>query len=168
MLFRSSFFNASLSLRGEQFLWSKDLSGYDNIFTIPFSIPWYGDHVSLFTITATLTSLLISVYNSQMTPQQDNPVFKYMIYIFPLMLLFIFNSLPSALTWYYTVSNVITLLLQYVIQHYIINHDKILADIELKRKAPKKKSKWQERYDQMLESQKKIQELKSKTEGKKK
>jgi YidC/Oxa1 family membrane protein insertase len=84
------------------------------------------------------------------------------------MLLFIFNKLPAALTWYYTVSNIITLLLQYVIQHYIINHDKILANIELKRKAPKKKSKWQERYDQMLESQKKIQDLKSKTEGKKK
>jgi YidC/Oxa1 family membrane protein insertase len=66
----------------------------------------YGDHVSLFTITAVLTSFLISIYNMSMTPTQDNPALKYMPYIFPFMLLFIFNKLPSALTWYYTVSNI--------------------------------------------------------------
>ncbi len=163
-----SFFNSNIALRGQSFLWSQDLSTYDSILNLPFNIPAYGSHVSLFTITAVLTSFLISIYNMAMTPTQDNPALKYMPYIFPFMLLFIFNKLPAALTWYYTVSNIITLLLQYVIQHYIINHDKILANIELKRKAPKKKSKWQERYDQMLESQKKIQDLKSKTDGKKK
>jgi YidC/Oxa1 family membrane protein insertase len=163
-----SFFNSNIALRGQSFLWSKDLSTYDSILNLPFNIPAYGSHVSLFTITAVLTSFLISIYNMAMTPTQDNPALKYMPYIFPFMLLFIFNKLPAALTWYYTVSNIITLLLQYVIQHYIINHDKILANIDLKRKAPKKKSKWQERYDQMLESQKKIQDLKSKTDGKKK
>jgi YidC/Oxa1 family membrane protein insertase len=93
-----------------------------------------------------------------MTPTQDNPVMKYMPYIFPFVLLFIFNKLPSALTWYYTVSNIITLGLQFVIQRYIIDHDKILAQIDLKRKTPKKKSKWQERYDQMMENQKKMQQ----------
>jgi len=163
-----SFFNSNIALRGQSFLWSHDLSTYDSILNLPFTIPAYGNHVSLFTITAVLTSFLISIYNMAMTPTQDNPALKYMPYIFPFMLLFIFNKLPAALTWYYTVSNIITLLLQYVIQHYIINHDKILADIDLKRKAPKKKSKWQERYDEMLESQKKIQDLKSKTDGKKK
>jgi len=163
-----SFFNSNIALRGQSFLWSQDLSSYDSILNLPFNIPAYGSHVSLFTITAVLTSFLISIYNMAMTPTQDNPALKYMPYIFPFMLLFIFNKLPSALTWYYTVSNVITLLLQYVIQHYIINHDKILEKIELKRKAPKKTSKWQERYGQMLESQKKLQDLKSKSEGKKK
>jgi len=163
-----SFFNSNIALRGQSFLWSHDLSTYDSILNLPFNIPAYGSHVSLFTITAVLTSFLISIYNMAMTPTQDNPALKYMPYIFPFMLLFIFNKLPAALTWYYTVSNIITLLLQFVIQHYIINHDKILANIELKRKAPKKKSKWQERYDQMLESQKKIQDLKTKTDGKKK
>jgi YidC/Oxa1 family membrane protein insertase len=163
-----SFFNSNIALRGQSFLWSHDLSTYDSILNLPFTIPAYGNHVSLFTITAVLTSFLISIYNMAMTPTQDNPALKYMPYIFPFMLLFIFNKLPAALTWYYTVSNIITLLLQYVIQHYIINHDKILADIDLKRKAPKKKSKWQERYDEMLESQKKIQDLKSKSDGKKK
>jgi YidC/Oxa1 family membrane protein insertase len=158
-----SFFNASLSLRGESFLWSADLSGYDSIATLPFHIPWYGDHVSLFTITATLTSLLISVYNTQMTPQQDNPVFKYMIYIFPLMLLFIFNSLPSALTWYYTVSNVVTLLLQLVIQKFIINEAKIHAKIQDNRKKPAKQSKWQQKLQQIQETNKKLQEMQNKS-----
>lgn len=162
-----SFFNSNIGLRGQEFLWSHDLSSYDSIAHLPFSIPGYGDHVSLFTITAVLTSFLISIYNMSMTPTQDNPALKYMPYIFPFMLLFIFNKLPSALTWYYTVSNIVTLGLQFVIQNYIINHDKILAKIDEKRKAPKTKSKWQERYDQMMESQKKLQDLKDKTPKKK-
>lgn len=155
-----SFFNSNIALRGQEFLWSHDLSSYDSIAHLPFNIPAYGDHVSLFTITAVATSFLISIYNMSMTPTQDNPALKYMPYIFPFMLLFIFNRLPSALTWYYTVSNLVTLGLQFVIQNYIINHEKILAKIDEKRKAPKKKSKWQDRYEQMMESQKKLQEMK--------
>ena len=161
-----SFFNSNIALRGQAFLWSPDLSSYDSIAHLPFTIPAFGDHISLFTITAVLTSFLISIYNMSMTPTQDNPALKYMPYIFPFMLLFIFNKLPSALTWYYTVSNVITLGLQFVIQNYIINHDNILAKIDEKRKAPKKKSKWQEKYDQMMDSQKKLQDLKDKTKKK--
>ncbi len=160
-----SFFNSNIALRGQSFLWSQDLSSYDVIAKLPFSIPMgFGDHISLFTITAVITSFLISIYNMSMTPTQDNPMMKYMPYIFPFMLLFIFNRLPSALTWYYTVSNLITLGLQFVIQNYIINHDKILAKIEEKRKAPKTKSKWQDRYEQMMESQKKLQDLKEKNQ----
>ncbi|HEX6915745.1 MAG TPA: membrane protein insertase YidC, partial [Chitinophagaceae bacterium] len=143
-----SFFNANLALRGQNFLWADDLSQYDVIARLPFSIWGYGDHVSLFTLTAVVTSFMISIYNLSMTPTQDNPVLKYMPYIFPVVLLFIFNKLPSALTWYYTVSNIITLGLQFMIQNYIIDHDKILAEIERKRKEPKKKSKWAERMEQ--------------------
>jgi YidC/Oxa1 family membrane protein insertase len=161
-----SFFNSHIALRGQAFLWSQDLSSYDSIATLPFTIPAFGDHVSLFTLTAVATSFLISIYNMSMTPTQDNPALKYMPYIFPFMLLFIFNKLPSALTWYYTVSNIITLGLQFVIQNYIINHDKILAKIDEKRKTPKTKSKWQLRYDQMMDSQKKLQDLKNKTPNK--
>ena len=102
-----------------------------------------------------------------MTPDQSNPVMKYLPYIFPVFLLFFFNRLPSALTWYYTVSNIVTLAIQFVIQTYIIDHDKILAKIDVKRKTPKTKSKWQLRYDQMMESQKKVQDLKKKTPNKK-
>jgi YidC/Oxa1 family membrane protein insertase len=162
-----SFFNASILLRGESFLWAKDLSSYDSVFTLPFNIPFYGDHVSMFTITATITSLLISVYNSQMTPTQDNPVMKYMIYFFPIMLLFIFNSLPSALTWYYTVSNLVTLGLQLVIQKFIIDEDKIHAKMQENKKKPVSKSKWQEKLEQIQSSNQKLQDMQKKTTGKK-
>jgi YidC/Oxa1 family membrane protein insertase len=153
-----SFFNSAVALRGESFLWARDLSSYDSIANFGFEVPFYGDHVSLFTITATITSFLISLYSMNMTPDQSNPVLKYMPYIFPIFLLFIFNKLPSALTWYYTVSNVITLLLQFVIQRYVINHDKLLAKIELNRKKPKTKSKWQEAMERMQEQQKAVKD----------
>jgi YidC/Oxa1 family membrane protein insertase len=153
-----SFFNSAVALRGESFLWAKDLSSYDSIANFGFEVPFYGDHISLFTITATFTSFLISLYSMNMTPDQSNPVLKYMPYIFPIFLLFIFNKLPSALTWYYTVSNVITLLLQIVIQRYVINHDKLLAKIELNRKKPKTKSKWQEAMERMQEQQKTVKD----------
>jgi len=155
-----SFFNSSVDLRGQGFLWANDLSAYDSIFQLPFRIPWYGDHVSLFTILAVVTSFAISLYSMNMTPDQNNPMLKYMPYIFPILMLGFFNNLPSALTWYYTVSNVITLILQFVIQRFIIDHDKILAQIEVNRKKPKKQSKWQERLAEMQEAQKKVQEMK--------
>jgi YidC/Oxa1 family membrane protein insertase len=147
-----------VDLRGQKFLWADDLSQYDSILNLPFTIPFYGDHVSLFTILAVVTSFLISLYSMSMTPDQSNPVLKYMPYIFPFILLFIFNKLPSGLTWYYTVSNLITLGMQFVIQNYIIDHKKILAKMEENRKKPKTKSKWQERVEQMQEQQRKMQE----------
>ncbi|MBK7557299.1 MAG: membrane protein insertase YidC [Chitinophagaceae bacterium] len=156
------FFQSNISLRGESFLWAKDLAAYDSIATLPFSIPFYGDHVSLFTITATLTSLVISVYSMSTMQDNSNPVMKYMPYIFPVLLLGVFNKLPAALTWYYTVSNTITLILQIIIQKYIINHEKILAQIEINRKKPVKQSKFQERMMAMQESNKKLQDLKKK------
>ncbi len=161
-----SLFNSSIALRGENFLWAKDLSTFDVIARLPFSIPAFGDHISLFTITAVATSFLISIYNMNMTPDQNNPALKYMPYIFPFVLLFIFNSLPAALTWYYTVSNLITLALQWVIQNYIIDHNKILLKLEENKKKPKTKSKWQERLEQMQETQKKVQDVKTKPKGK--
>lgn len=160
-----SFFNSNIALRGQSFLWAKDLSVYDAIINFGVKIPLIGDHISLFTLLAVVTSFLISLYGMSNTPDQNNPALKYMPYIFPFMLLFIFNGLPSALTWYYTVSNVITLILQFVIQKYIINHDKILAKLEENRKKPKAKSKWQERLAQMQETQKKVQEMQQKNKG---
>ncbi len=159
-----SFFSSNILLRGQSFLWAHDLSSYDIIAKLPFTVPFnYGDHVSLFTLTAVITNFAIAFYNMSMTPDQSNPAMKYMPYIFPFVLLFIFNRLPAALTWYYTVSNTITLLIQFVIQNYIINHDKILAEIEQKRKTPKQQSKWQERFSQTMEAQKKVQALKDRT-----
>lgn len=152
-----SFFSSNLALRGQSFLWAKDLSSYDDVIHFGANIWLLGNHLSLFTITAVITSFLISIYNMNMTPDQNNPALKYMPYIFPFILLFIFNNLPSALTWYYTVSNVITLGLQFVIQNYIIDHDKILARMEEHRKKPKTKSKWQQRLEEMQAAQRKGQ-----------
>ncbi len=156
------FFQANIALRGQSFLWAKDLAAYDSIYQLPFYIPLYGDHVSLFTLTAVLTSLLISIYSMSNMQDQSNPVMKYMPYIFPILLLGVFNRLPAALTWYYTVSNTITLILQIVIQKYIIDHDKILAQIAENRKKPVKQSKLQERMAAIQESNKKLQDMKNK------
>ncbi|MBC7534905.1 MAG: membrane protein insertase YidC [Ferruginibacter sp.] len=156
------FFQSNIDLRGRNFLWAQDLAAYDSIAKLPFTIPFYGDHVSLFTLTAVVTSLLISIYSMSNMQDNNNPLMKYMPYIFPVLLLGVFNKLPAALTWYYTVSNTITLLLQIVIQKYIINHEKILAQISENRKKPVKKSKMAERIEAMQETQKKMQELKNK------
>lgn len=165
-----SFFNAEISLRGQSFWWAQDLSSFDKIVSWSTEIPVIsyvlGNHLSLFTILAVVTSLLISIYSMSMTPDQDNPMLKYMPYIFPIMLLGIFNRLPAALTWYYTVSNVITLLMQFVIQNYIINHEKILAQIEENKKKPKSKPKWQERLEAMQETQRKVSDMQNRTKKK--
>ncbi|MEO6868944.1 MAG: membrane protein insertase YidC [Ginsengibacter sp.] len=158
-----NFFNSNITLRGQSFWWAKDLSTYDSIYNLPFSIPFYGDHVSLFTIFAVITSLLISIYGMSNMQDNSNPVMKYLPYIFPIILLGVFNRLPSALTWYYTVSNVITLLIQFVIQKYIIDHEKILAKLQENKKKPASKSKWQERITAMQESNEKLKAMKQKT-----
>ena len=157
------FFQSNIDLRGKSFLWSNDLASYDSILKLPFAIPFYGDHVSLFTLTAVITSMLISIYSMSNMQDNSNPVMKYMPYIFPVLLLGVFNNLPSALTWYYTISNSITLILQIVIQKYVINHEKILVQINENRKKPVKKSKIAEKVEAMQESQRKLQELKNKT-----
>lgn len=157
-----TFFNSNVALRGQPFLWAKDLSIYDVVVKLGFSIPAYGNHISLFATIAVITSFLISLYGMSMTPDQSNPAMKYMPYFMPIMLLLFFNRLPAALTWYYTVSNLITLTLQWVIQNYIIDHDKVLAKLQANRNKPKTKPKWQERFEQMQEAQKKVQQLKGK------
>ncbi len=166
-----SFFNSNISLRGQSFLWSHDLSTYDILVQFGSKIFIIGDHISLFALLAVATSFLISIYNMNMTPQDpNNPALKYMPYIYPVFMLLFFNSLPAALTWYYTVSNLITLGIQFTIQNYILDHDKILAQMHERRKAPKvkPKSKWQEQYEKMVETQKKVQQMKNQSPKNKK
>ena len=157
------FFQSNIDLRGKNFLWANDLAAYDSILKLPFDVPFYGDHVSLFTLTAVITSMLISIYSMSSMQDNSNPVMKYMPYIFPVLLLGVFNNLPAALTWYYTISNTITLLLQIFIQKYVINHDKIKIQMAENMKKPQKTSKIGERVAAMQESQKKLQDLKNKT-----
>ena len=156
------FFQSNIDLRGKNFLWANDLAAYDSIAHLPFNIPFYGDHVSLFTLTAVITSMIISIYSMSTMQDNNNPLMKYMPYIFPVLLLGVFNNLPSALTWYYTISNLITLILQVVIQKYIINHEKILVQIKDNMKKPVKQSKLQERIATMQEQQKRLQDSKNK------
>ena len=159
-----SFFNSNIALRGQPFLWAHDLSTYDSIWNFGFKIPLYGDHMSLFTLTAIVSSFLIQIWNMNMTPDQNNPMMKYMPYIFPVVLLGVFNGLPSGLTWYYTVSNVITLGIQLVIQKFIINEKKLHAQLQENKKKPKVKTKWQERLEQIQETQKQAQTGKNKAQ----
>lgn len=156
------FFQSNIGIRGHSFLWAPDLATYDSIAKLPFEIPFYGDHVSLFTLTAVATSLLISLYSMSNMQDQNNPLMKYMPYIFPVLLLGVFNRLPAALTWYYTVSNIITLILQYTIQNYVINNDKIHAQIQENRKKPQKKSRFAMQMEAMQEQKKKMDEMKAK------
>jgi YidC/Oxa1 family membrane protein insertase len=162
------FFNSNIALRHQSFWWAKDLSTYDSIYHIPFNIPFYGDHVSLFTITAAITSMLISVYGMSNMQDNSNPVMKYLPYIFPVILIGVFNRMPAALTWYYTVSNTITLLIQFVIQKYIIDHDKIMAKLQENKKKPVTQNKWQERITAMQDSNTKLKTMKEKSDALKK
>ena len=166
-----SFFNSNIALRGQPFWWAKDLSTYDVIVQFHSKIWLLGDHISLFSLLAVVTSFLISIYNMNMTPSDpNNPALKYMPYIYPVFMILFFNSLPAALTWYYTVSNLITLGIQFVIQNYILDHEKMLAQMDERRKTPKlkPKSKWQEQYEKMAETQKKVQQLKQQSQKPKK
>ena len=156
------FFNSNIALRQQSFWWATDLSTYDSIYTIPFNIPFYGNHISLFTITAAITSMLISIYGMSNMQDNSNPVMKYMPYIFPIFMIGFFNRMPAALTWYYTVSNTITLLIQLVIQKYIIDHDKIMAKLQENKKKPVTQNKWQEKINAMQESNKKLQAMQQK------
>lgn len=154
-----SFFPSSIELRQESFLWAKDLSTYDSILNLPFTIPFYGSHVSLFTLLMTATSLMLA-FNNRGMADQSNPVMKYMPYVFPIMLLGIFNRLASALTFYYFLSNVISIGLQWVIQKFFVDHDKIHARIQENKKKPASKSKWQEKLEDMQKKQQNIQQRK--------
>jgi len=156
-----SFFPSSIELRQESFLWAKDLSTYDSILNLPFDIPFYGAHISLFTILMTITSLILAFYNRGMT-DQSNPVMKYMPYVMPIMLLGIFNRLAAALTFYYFLSNVISILLQWVIQTFIIDHDKIHAQIQENKKKPVSKSKWTSKLEEMQRRQQEMQQQRKK------
>ncbi len=144
-----SFFPNAIELRQSSFLWAKDLSTYDSIFNLPFTIPFYGDHVSLFTILFVITSLLMALYSTNMAADQSNPMMKYLPFIMPVMFLGIFNKLPASLTYYYFVSNAITLGLQFVIQNYIIDPVKIHAQIQAKKSEPPKENKLMKRMAEM-------------------
>lgn len=142
------FFPASIELRQESFLWADDLSTYDSILDLPFTIPFYGDHVSLFTILMTISTILYTHMNMQMTAQ--NAQMKWIMYLMPVMFLGIFNNFSSGLSYYYFLANVISFGQQYLFK-LAVNEQAIHAKIQENKKRPQAqtKSKFQQRLEQM-------------------
>ncbi len=140
------FFPVSIELRQEHFLWATDLSTYDSILTLPFSIPIYGSHVSLFTLLMTASSLL-TMKMSGSSAGQDQPGMKMMMYMMPVMFMLILNQWSSGLTYYYFLANMLTWI-QNVISKRFIDAEKVLAVLEENKKKPLKKSKWQQRLEE--------------------
>jgi YidC/Oxa1 family membrane protein insertase len=149
-LFR--FFPSSIELRQQAFLWATDLSSYDSIWTFPngFSIPWYGDHVSLFALLMTISSVIYTRINDQMmgSSQQQMPGMKTMMYLMPVMFLFWFNDYSSGLSYYYLLANLLTFAQIYIIRS-TIDEKKLHAQIEANKKKPVKKSGFQKRLEDM-------------------
>lgn len=143
------FFPASIELRHQSFLWANDLSSYDSIYSLPFNIPFYGDHVSLFTLLMTVTTIMYTYMNQQLTGTNSQyPQMKYIMYLMPIVFLGVFNNFAAGLSYYYFVANLITFGQQYAIRG-IIDEKKILAKMEENKKKPKKKSKFQQRMEDM-------------------
>ncbi|HAJ99001.1 MAG TPA: membrane protein insertase YidC [Bacteroidales bacterium] len=147
------FFPASIELRQQGFLWADDLSSYDSILSLPFTIPFYGDHVSLFTLLMTVSTLIYTHLNSQMmSTGAQMPGMKAMLYIMPIMLLGMFNNFASGLSYYYFLTNVFTIGQTYIFKLFV-NEDKLRAQIEENKKKPIKKSSWVERLEKMQKQQ---------------
>ena len=139
------FFPVSIELRQEHFLWATDLSTYDSILKLPFMIPMYGDHVSLFTLLMTASTFLTMKMTGS-SPGSDQPGMKLMMYMSPVMIMLFLNSFSSGLTYYYFLANILTYA-QNIISKRFINTDALLLTLEENIKKPIKKSKWQEKLE---------------------
>lgn len=147
-------FPSFIEFRQKSFLWADDLSTYDSILTFGFEIPFYGDHVSLFTLLMTASSLFLAIYNRNMTPQDpNNPMLKYMPYVFPIILMGVFNKMAAALTFYYTFSNLLSIAQQFIIQKYFINEKAIHAQLQENKTKPVVQSKWAAKLEEMQKLQ---------------
>ncbi|WP_019670116.1 membrane protein insertase YidC [Eudoraea adriatica] len=147
------FFPTSFSLRQKAFLWASDLSSYDTIAELPFTIPFYGDHVSLFPILASVAIFfyMMMTTGQNMQTQPGMPNMKFIMYLSPLMMLFFFNNYASGLSLYYFVSNLITIFIMLAIKKFILDEDKIHAQIQENKKKPKKENKFQRKMREMME-----------------
>jgi YidC/Oxa1 family membrane protein insertase len=153
------FFPSSIELRQQPFLWADDLSTYDSILDLPFTIPFYGDHVSLFTLLMTVTTLLYTyINNKQMaaTQQQGMKGMKIMMYLMPIMFLGLFNSYSAGLSYYYMLVNIITFIQMYLFRVFT-DEDKLRKKIELAKQKPVKKSRFQQRLEEMQKQQQQAQ-----------
>jgi YidC/Oxa1 family membrane protein insertase len=140
------FFPSAFELRQKAFLWSDDLSSYDSIFNLGFNIPFYGDHVSLFTLLMTVSTLVYTMYNNQMTGVTGQ--MKIISYLMPVMFLGFFNNYASGLTYYYFLSNLFTIGQQLLIRQFV-DDSALHAQIQENKKKPVTKSKFQQKLEEM-------------------
>ena len=157
-----SFFPVAFALRQKSFLWADDLSSYDSILDLPFNIPFYGDHISLFPILASVAIFIYTMMTmgqQQPPPQPGMPNMKFIMYLMPLMMLFFFNNYSSGLSLYYFVSNLLTILLMVVIKNFVVNENKILLQIEENKKKPRKASGFSARLQKAMEQAEKQKRL---------
>ena len=157
------FFPASIELRQQKFLWADDLSAYDSIVDFGFNVPLLGDHLSLFALLMAVTMFIYSKMTSgQMSNDPNMAGMKFMsVWLMPIMMFVICNNLSSALSYYYLLSNIITMGMTWYIRKFVVTEDKVRAEMMVKAKQPKKKSKWQMR----LEEAQKMQEAMRKQQG---
>ena len=162
------FFPASIELRQQSFLWADDLSTYDSIINLPFNIPFYGNHVSLFCLLMTVAQLVYThISMKQQAQQQTMPGMKFMMYFMPIMMLFIFNSFSAALNYYYFISLCFTFLQMFIIRK-TIDEKKVLQRLEANAKKPLKKSKWQQRIEALEKQNQAILEERKKQQQRRK
>ncbi|WP_339699026.1 membrane protein insertase YidC [uncultured Marixanthomonas sp.] len=150
-----TFFPSAFDLRQKSFLWADDLSSYDTIAQLPFHIPFYGDHVSLFPILASIAIFIYMMMTTGQTMQAQQqpgmPNMKFIMYLSPLFMLVFFNNYASGLSLYYFTSNMITIGIMLVIKNFIIDDDKVHAKIQKKKKQPKKQNRFQRKMSEMME-----------------
>ena len=153
------FFPASIELRQQKFLWADDLSAYDSIWDFGVNIPLLGDHLSLFALLMALTMFFYSKMTSaQMSDDPNMAGMKFMsVWLMPIMMFFICNNLSAALSYYYLLSNIITMIMTWYIRKYVVTEEKVRADMMLNAHKPKKKSKWQQRLEEAQKMQEQMQ-----------
>ena len=153
------FFPASIELRQQKFLWADDLSAYDSIWDFGVNIPLLGDHLSLFALLMAVTMFLYSKMTSgQMSDDPNMAGMKFMsVWLMPIMMFFICNNLSAALSYYYLLSNIITMIMTWYIRKFVVTEEKVRADMMLNAKKPKKKSAWQQRLEEAQKMQEQMQ-----------
>ena len=153
------FFPASIELRQQKFLWADDLSAYDSIWDFGANVPLLGDHLSLFALLMAVTMFFYSkMTSSQMSNDPNMAGMKFMsVWLMPIMMFFICNNLSAALSYYYLLSNIITMVMTWYIRKYVVTEDKVRADMMLNASKPKKKSKWQMRLEEAQRMQEQMQ-----------
>ena len=158
------FFPASIELRQQKFLWADDLSAYDSIWDFGVNIPLLGDHLSLFALLMAVTMFVYSkMTSSQMSDDPNMAGMKFMsVWLMPIMMFFICNNLSSALSYYYLLSNIITMIMTWYIRKFVVTEEKVRADMMLNANKPKQKSKWQQRLEEARKMQEQMQKQQQK------